>query len=329
MDLKHCPICSSDADVIPNPSRDRHFVECLNCKPFEISRSACDDKGGKFSLKKAAILSHAVFKMHDRDDCPWLDNYNIDSILESRNVPGHIEQADNLILFIGSELDREASPGGSIVGESYGFFRAAMGAVRKGDVNFIIQELDTQGIIRIGHDGEIQRKGKNVKGVATYGLTFKGWDRYRDLMAQGTTARIAFMAMQYGDSVLDKMYENCFRPAVTDTGFDLRRLDHVPKAGVIDNILRAEILNSQFLIADLTHGNRGAYWEGGYAEGLGKPVIYLCEKSVFDDEKKQPHFDTNHCQTVVWEEGKQEECAMQLKNTIRVTLPGAAKQTDD
>ena len=58
-------------------------------------------------------------------------------------------------------------------------------------------------------------------------------------------------------------------------------------------------------------------------------MIYLCEKSVFDDEKKRPHFDTNHCQTVVWEEENPKECARQLKATIRVTLPGEAKQTDD
>ncbi len=51
--------------------------------------------------------------------------------------------------------------------------------------------------------------------------------------------------------------------------------------------------------------------------------------SVFDDEKKRPHFDTNHCQTVVWEEENPEECVRQLKATIRVTLPGEAKQTDD
>ena len=148
-------------------------------------------------------------------------------------------------------------------------------------------------------------------------------------MTKGTTARIAFMAMQYEDVVLDKMFDDCFSPAVENTGFELRRLDRHPKAGLIDHLLRVEIRNARFLLADLTHHNRGAYWEGGYAEGLGKPVIYLCEKSVFDDEKKRPHFDTNHCQTVVWEEENIEECARQLKATIRATLPGEAKQADD
>ncbi len=42
-----------------------------------------------------------------------------------------------------------------------------------------------------------------------------------------------------------------------------------------------QIRDAKFVIADLTHGNDGAYWEAGYAEGLGKPVAYICEKEEF------------------------------------------------
>ena len=70
-------------------------------------------------------------------------------------------------------------------------------------------------------------------------------------------------------------------PAVASAGFDLVRLDEDPQAGSIDERLRVEIRKSRFLVADLTHGNPGAYWEAGFAEGLGKPVIYTCEKDDF------------------------------------------------
>jgi nucleoside 2-deoxyribosyltransferase len=59
-----------------------------------------------------------------------------------------------------------------------------------------------------------------------------------------------------------------------------------------------EIRACRFLIADLTHANNGAYWEAGFAEGLGKPVTYTCKKSEF---AKASHFDTNHHLTVLWE----------------------------
>jgi nucleoside 2-deoxyribosyltransferase len=81
------------------------------------------------------------------------------------------------------------------------------------------------------------------------------------------------------------------------------------------------------LIADLTHENRGAYWEAGYAEGLGKPVIYVCEKSKF--ETLTTHFDTNHHTTVLWDRNDLEKAASELKSTIRETLPEDAKLTDD
>jgi nucleoside 2-deoxyribosyltransferase len=135
--------------------------------------------------------------------------------------------------------------------------------------------------------------------------------------------------MKFGEPVLDNIIDNYFRRAVTDTGFQLFRLDDKPEAGLIDARLRNEIRNCRFLIADLSHANAGSYWEAGYAEGLGKPVIYTCEKSVFDGDSKtaRPHFDANHHLTVVWEVGNPQFAASRLKETIRYTVP-EAKQTD-
>ncbi len=135
------------------------------------------------------------------------------------------------------------------------------------------------------------------------------------------------MAMKFGDKELDELVDEFFRPAVAKTGFTLRRLDDVPKAGLIDDRMRVEIKSSRFLIADLTHANNGAYWEAGYAEGLGKPVIYTCKKSVFDNPGERPHFDTNHHLTVVWDADDRESAAERLKATIRATMPDA-KQAD-
>jgi hypothetical protein len=42
--------------------------------------------------------------------------------------------------------------------------------------------------------------------------------------------------------------------------------------------------DARFLVADLTDRCPGAYWEAGFAHGLGKPVIYMCELKTFEDE---------------------------------------------
>lgn len=134
------------------------------------------------------------------------------------------------------------------------------------------------------------------------------------------------MAMQFGNDTIDAMFRECFKPAVAATGFELRRLDDKPTAGVIDNRLRVEIRRSRFLVVDLTNENRGAYWEAGFAEGLGKPVFYTCEAGYF--HAKGTHFDTNHLQTVVWKTDERTRAAEELKATIRATLPAEAQLSD-
>jgi hypothetical protein len=77
--------------------------------------------------------------------------------------------------------------------------------------------------------------------------------------------------------------------------------------------------------ADLTHDNRGAYWEAGFAEGAGRPVIYTCKKGHIP----AVHFDRNHHLIVEWDPDDLPKTAARLKATIRATMPAEAKLTDD
>jgi nucleoside 2-deoxyribosyltransferase len=90
------------------------------------------------------------------------------------------------------------------------------------------------------------------------------------------------------------------------------------------------IRTSRFLVCDVTHGNRGAYWEAGFAEGLGKPVIYTCRRDVFDDRthENHPHFDASHWVTVPWDPADPAGAARKLKDTVRATLPSEAILSD-
>ena len=86
--------------------------------------------------------------------------------------------------------------------------------------------------------------------------------------------------------------------------------------------------DSRVKIPALIHFTRLGYryWEAGFAEGIGIPVIYTCKESEFG---KESHFDTNHHLIVMWNPDKPEEAANKLKATIRATLPEAAKMEDD
>jgi nucleoside 2-deoxyribosyltransferase len=122
------------------------------------------------------------------------------------------------------------------------------------------------------------------------------------------------------------MFEKCLAPAVEQTGFDLRMASQ--KAGLIDAVIEDEIRRCRFVIADLSDNNAGAYWEAGFAEGLGKPVIYVCVAKGKDGAPRVTHFDTNHRQTVTWDLSEPEETARTLKAVIRNTLLGEANQED-
>jgi len=128
--------------------------------------------------------------------------------------------------------------------------------------------------------------------------------------------------MKFNDSNLDAFVNDTVKPAVRDgIGYDLFDMRDVARAGVIDNIMRAQIRDAAFVIVDLTHDNAGTYWEAGYAEGLGKPVVYICEEEKFSGAKT--HFDTNHCTTVLWSQGKpddNENFRKELVATLRRSL---------
>jgi hypothetical protein len=158
-------------------------------------------------------------------------------------------------------------------------------------------------------------------------LTMKGWERYERLKKTEIDSRTAFMAMKFKQSDVDQAVKSCFQPAVKRTGFELRVLTHGQPAGSIDDQLRAGIFASRFVIADLTHGSPGAYWEAGFGEGLGRPVIYTCEKTAW--EEQGTHFDTNHLTHIIWDPKDLTEAENRLVATIRATLRADAKQTDD
>jgi hypothetical protein len=153
-----------------------------------------------------------------------------------------------------------------------------------------------------------------------------GWQRYEALKHAQVESRTAFMATQFGDQGLDRVVSVCFKPAVKAAGFELRLLTDRQPAGLIDDQLRVALRTARFVIADLTHANNGAYWEAGFAEGLGRPVIYTCRKKEWNEGK--PHFDTSHLNTIIWDPKNLGDAAAHLTATIRNTLPAEAKMTD-
>jgi len=193
--------------------------------------------------------------------------------------------------------------------------QASIGAVEPEDVTWIAHSLDSQGLF------EGQFGLSNILG----NLTAKGWQRFEDLKRAQVSSNFAFFARKFDNAELDQVFDKCLRDAVAPTGYELRTATQ--RAGLVDAVIKDEIRRCRFLIADLSDDNAGAYWEAGFAEGLGKPVIYIC-RSGSNGEEKKTHFDANHRHTVRWDLSSMDQTATNLKAVIRNTLLGDAKQAD-
>jgi hypothetical protein len=312
-----CPICGyalASSEGLGSKTGDFKYFNCPCCGKFKASRSLLASLSVLLQNndENNVHLSHSIQKMQREHHIPYLDSDLAGKILETQ-LPGLSDQINNIILFVGNNTH----PGE----EKYFLVNALqsiMGAKTLEGVDFILGFLANTKNYLYSENFGIHQALK---------MSMAGWDYYEQIRRGAVMNRKAFMAMEYGKKELDDVFENCFRPAVKATGYDLFRLDEKPQAGSIDDRLRVEIRTSRFLISDLTYENRGAYWEAGFAEGLGKPVIYTCEKSEFD--KRKTHFDTNHHLTIMWEKDKLENAAINLIATIRATLPDEAVLTDN
>lgn len=99
-----------------------------------------------------------------------------------------------------------------------------------------------------------------------------------------------------------------------------------PAAGNIHARLEVEIRAARFVVAELSHHNNGAYWEAGFARGLGKPVIYMYNKIT--GKSNTPHFDVGSDHYIAWVQNQPEKAAEALKAVIRATLFGDAVMED-
>ena len=313
-----CKLCGYNAITTKDDPHYGYYpvTDCKNCGKFAWEDATITFPSDQITKAK---LSHAIRKA--QGEKPLEITYDFINGVARRELPTVVEQVDNLIVCLGKN---------SFAGKVYRVapitHQAFVGSVDKVGFDYIV-DYSIDDFRYLANSASFLPQDKILNNHRDLLLTPKGWQRFEELKRGTVQSRKAFMAMPFDNVELKKVFENHFVTAVRETGFSLERVDTSPQAGLIDDKIRADIRNSRFVIADLTDDNNGAYWEAGYAEGLGKQVIYTCKKSYFD--KKGTHFDANHHLTIFWDENNLDEAAKKLKATIRATLPDEAKMQDD
>ena len=328
-----CPVCRNvnEGSCKALPAHRAIFsFDCSNCGRFEASPQAFNwleaskKQAGEpanlreFTSTERALISHKLRSIQRSEKCFVISQEWLEHLVSEVTLPSPIIQAENLIRFVGREVIRS---GGDLAALP-DHVPALIGAPSREIAIKLAIELKERGLLRLTSGVTATKIGNSVipkNALSEINLTLDGWQRYEDERRGRFVGNYGFLAMEFGKDTLDSIMQNTIKPAIKqDTGYDLVDLRDVARAGVIDNIMRTHIRDSAFVIADLTHDNPGAYWEAGYAEGLGKPVVYICEKAKFNE--RSTHFDTNHCTTVVWSKHNLARFCAELVATLRRSL---------
>ena len=137
-----------------------------------------------------------------------------------------------------------------------------------------------------------------------------GYARIDELQKNTADGKNVLVAMKFGNDT--KKLREAIRLGISDAGYIAIFIDEVQHNDFITPELLKYIKNSKFVVVDLTHQNNGAYFEEGYAMGLGKPVIQLCKNGV------TLHFDVAQKNTIMWD--NEDDIPQRLKYRIIATI---------
>jgi len=271
-----CPLCGGAPEDCRRDSRNCLDIECQICGTFNISEEAIET----LNPEQKPFLSAYCRRLSKTGPPTRILTSNMQELVDS--VPRYTpkEKLDNLLLRIG-----EASPA-LFEYSTFDFHRdyPLICAPNRREVERLISELATLGYLNSNSSG--------------YALTLDGWAYLEEIQRTGRSSNRVFVAMWF-DVSREPVYKRAIGPAITDAGFDPLRVDKHEHVNRIDDEIIAQIRKSRFLVADLTGQRHGVYFEAGMMTGLGRNVIWLCDKQEVEEGKL--HFDVRQFNFIAYD----------------------------
>lgn len=262
--------------------------------------------------QKARLTTWLIDQREQGNSVPEITEASIDYAKSKPNLLPHV-RAEKLLRYLASQIDTIEA--GTSVNQKTLAAYAWSESTNWEEVVYLLNYLrDNRWLVDTGTNNRIFKDSGLVRGV----ITVAGHAHIADRLTN-TDSTQAFVAMWF-DPEIDFVYDQGIAPAVTSAGFNPYRVDREHYLSKIDDQVIAEIRRSRFLIADMTHGNKGArgsvYFEAGFAFGLGIPVIYSCRSDMFEDL----HFDTRQYPHIGWRKNDIETFSQNLENRIRALI---------
>ena len=295
-ELDTCPICleryKKNGVRFDPVNFDGARIHCEYCGTFDISRSAQITAYRSLDESDRRKASHFIAKTQGfpAASIPMIKVDWLVDRLPTLSLPPIGASADNFLSLVGQRIQEFAQEIEVLPLTFYPASGFADPLIGKRIIADLISEGYLVGSVGVGYSNSM---------VCKVQLTLKGWRHFEEISAGETTSNYIFLALAFSNTDLSNLKRNVIRPALLDRfGLEVFDMRDLARSGVIDNVMREQISRCRILISDLTDDNFGSYWEAGFAEGFGKPVIYICNKGKWDAQ--QTHFDTNHMTTILW-----------------------------
>ena len=326
MDTIECPVCG-----YPNAEKQATydpvtvFYVCPVCGRYEFSETEIM----KPSLDKKKLSSFLYYKgFRRRKDYSTEYRYHttlskekcdeyVTEFKNGNNEHGHPVHMDNDIDMILLKLAELADYVGQEIKiskyELYGLMFVER-YKRDGKEALSDDEMNKQAfffenyLIEVGYIKGSPTISGDQAGAIT--ITPIGYQRIDKLQRDTGEGRNVLVAMKFGDDT--KNLREAIKLGIRDAGYNPILIDEVEHNELITPELLSYIRNSKFVVVDLTHQNNGAYFEEGYAMGVGKPVIQLCKSGT------KLHFDIAQKNTIIWD--MESDIPLRLKNRIKATI---------
>lgn len=317
--FKICPICGTTLEREIKCDTDYiYYVTCTTCGRFALEEdyyeSLIDRNDAK--IRKSEIASYLFYH---KDHLPFSFICGDTDFVPKSHRPVSIEEikswypktfSEKIDMFLLGLAKRMNFFGEPILFSYEQFYSAS----------FV--ERNPQGPWRM-HSDIIKTQAeffenylKNQGYTDTYKNGFiiqpKGLERIDSLQQkERNTGKNVFVSMSFSDNT--RQTREALRDAIIDAKFSPEFIDEIiHNKQIVPEMFRL-IRESRFLILEISDPNYGAYYEAGYALGLGKEVIICCNKEVFnrkyetEEEQKyakylRPHFDIAQKQILVWDD---------------------------
>jgi hypothetical protein len=296
-----CLICKSAVpEYTWNHPEPGARIKCELCGEYRLSERLAQDIYS-YPLRDSHIYSGAIRENYEQGIVLWVEN--LKELRDSVMVPKNPFESIDRILFYVLRKIKSADDGVELKQTD----RSIAYAKNPSEFSYFLWMAQQLGYLE-----------RHPQGQSRDRLTPNGWKHLANLPHKDIRTSQAFVAMWFHID-LEDVWENGFRSALKQTGYDPMRIDRTEHNEKIDDRIIAEIRKSGLLIADFTGQRGGVYFEAGFAMGLGLPVIWTCR----DTDIKNLHFDTRQYNHIVWTDTA--DLKQRLINRIEATLPNRPK----